>query len=830
MIIRTFKEIQQTDLALVGGKGLNLGLLVKAGFRVPDGFCVTTQAYRETLGDGSRPPAELPEDMTREILDAYSNLGCGRVAVRSSATAEDLPDASFAGQQDTFLNVRGDENLLTAIANCWASLWSDRAVAYRHQQGIDDDRVLMAVVVQKMLDSDASGVMFSISPTHEDHLMIEASWGLGEAIVSGKVTPDSFTVDRNSLQIINRTISAKKLMIAEGGEVEVPPEKQSVPSLTDEQITKLARLGLEIENFYSSPQDIEWALTGEELYILQSRPITVRGTGDEVSRLREEEIEKLRNMAEETGTVWCGFNLSETLPAPLPMTWAIISKFMSGRGGFGMTYRDLGFLPGKEVDEKGVVDLICGRSYFNLSREARLYFDEFPFEHNFQKLKENPASASYPQPTVNIKRTTAKFWLKFPYYVYKMIAAEGKIKRLRKSYDDTLKNEIIPEYRKYIDDQKRIELGKLPDAEIISKLNEWLDKVLRDHAKDGLKATIIAGRSYTNLDMALRKCLGEDARNMLEDLTVGLEGDMTVKTNRKLWEVAHGQLEMQDFLRDYGHRAAGEYELAQPRWREDTEFVQSMVDMFREHEEMNPEAQFRAQKERREKAESTLRERLSEGKARAYSKSILTEMQYVQRYMPYRETAKFYLMMGYELIRNALLELGRRHLDSVDGIFYLTPEELPELIAGGDFSQKIADRKSRRDKLLSIELPDVIFSDSLHQIGDPPLPESSQELEGVAISSGVATGTARVLLKPPNRAADTGTGYILVCPSTDPGWAPLFPGARGLVMERGGVLSHGAIVAREYGIPAVANIAGATKIIKDCQQIKVNGNKGKVFI
>jgi len=830
MIIKVFKEIQETDLPLVGGKGLNLGLLVKAGFRVPDGFCVTTQSYKMALGDSSRPPAELPEGMAREILDAYSNLGRGRVAVRSSATAEDLPDASFAGQQDTFLNVRGNDDLLKAIANCWASLWSDRAVAYRRQQGIDDDRVLMAVVVQKMLDSDASGVMFSISPGHEAHLMIEASWGLGEAIVSGKVTPDSFTVDRNSLQIVNRTISSKELMIAEGGEVEVQPEKQNIPSLTDEQITQLARLGLEIENFYSTPQDIEWALVGEELYVLQSRPITVRGTSDELSRLREEEIEKLQSMAEETGTVWCGFNLSETLPAPLPMTWAIISKFMSGRGGFGMTYRDLGFLPGKEVDEKGVVDLICGRSYFNLSREARLYFDEFPFEHNFQKLKENPASASYPQPTVNIRRTTAKFWLKFPYYVYKMIAAEGKIKRLRKSYDDTLKNEIIPEYRKYIDEQKRIELGKLSDAEIISKLNEWLDKVLRDHAKDGLKATIIAGRSYSNLDMSLKKCFGEDGRNMLEDLTVGLEGDMTVETNRKLWEVAHGQLEMQDFLRDYGHRAAGEYELAQPRWREDTEFVQSMVDMFREHEELNPEAQFRTQKERREKAESNLRKRLLEGKARAYSKSILTEVQYVQRYLPYRETAKFYLMMGYELIRNALLELGRRHLESVDGIFYLTPEELPELISGADFSQKIEDRRDKRDKLLSIELPDVIFSDSLYQIGDPPLPESSQELDGTAISSGVATGTARVLLKPPNRAEDTGTGYILVCPSTDPGWAPLFPGARGLVMERGGVLSHGAIVAREYGIPAVANIAGATRIIADGQQIKVDGNKGKVLV
>ncbi len=828
MIIKTFKEIQETDLPLVGGKGLNLGLLVKAGFRVPDGFCITTQVYRGA--GGSRPPAELPEDIAHEIIDAYIHLGGGRVAVRSSATAEDLPDASFAGQQDTFLNVKGNDDLLTAIIDCWASLWSERAVAYRRQQGIDDDKALMAVVIQEMLDPDASGVMFSISPSNDEHLMIEASWGLGEAIVSGKVTPDCFSVDRNSLQIVDRVILSKRLMITELGELEVPTEKQDIPSLTDEQIAQLARLGLEIEDFYSAPQDIEWALVNDEFYVLQSRPITVRGVASEVEQLRAEEIRKLREMAEDTGTVWCGFNLSETLPAPLPMTWAIISKFMSGRGGFGMTYRDLGFLPGKEVDEKGVVDLICGRAYFNLSREARLYFDEFPFEHNFQKLKENPASASYPQPTVNIRRTTARFWLKFPYYVHKMFAAERKIKRLRKHYDNTLQNEIIPEYRKYIDEQRQIKLDKLSDEDIIEKMNEWLGKILCDHAKDGLKATILAGRSYSNLAAILKKCFGEDSRNMLEELTVGLEGDMTVETNQKLWEVAHGQLGMQDFLKDYGHRAVGEYELAQPRWREDTEFVESMVDMFREHEELDPGTQFLAQKERREKAEANLREQLSVGKARAYRKNILTEVQYAQRYLPYRETAKFYLMMGYELIRNALLELGQRHLDSAGDIFYLIPNELPQLIAGEDFKSQIQERRDKRDKLLSIELPDVIFSDSLHQIGDPPLPESSEELEGVAISSGVATGTARVLLKPPRRADDTGTGYILICPSTDPGWAPLFPGARGLVMERGGVLSHGAIIAREYGIPAVANIPGATKIITDGQQIKVDGNKGKVFI
>ena len=247
MIIKRFEDIQKTDLPLVGGKGLNLGLLVKAGFPVPDGFCIITQAYK-TAGHATN----LPGDMVNEILEAYNHLGGGRVAVRSSATAEDLPDASFAGQQDTFLNVQGSEDLLEAIRGCWASLWSERAVAYRRQLGIDDREVAMAVLVEKMVNADSSGVMFSVSPVDQEQLMIEASWGLGEAVVSGKVTPDSFTVDRTSLRIMDRIVSSKEIMITREGEMKVPKEKQDIPSLENEQIVQLARLGLDIEDFYSS--------------------------------------------------------------------------------------------------------------------------------------------------------------------------------------------------------------------------------------------------------------------------------------------------------------------------------------------------------------------------------------------------------------------------------------------------------------------------------------------------------------------------------------------------------------------------------------------------
>lgn len=839
--IKWFEDIQETDSPLVGGKCLNLGLLIKAGFRVPAGFCVTTYAYRSVSHNpGTWNAAPLPKDMVEESLEAYRYLGSGRVAVRSSATTEDLPEASFAGQHDTFLNVQGSQELLDAIMKCWKSLWSDRSVAYRRQMGIADNRISMAVAVQRMLEPDSSGVMFSVSPVNNELLMIEASWGLGEAVVLGKVTPDSFSVDRSSLQIVNRNISSKEIMITEKGEQKVSKRREA-PSLSDDQLVELASIGLRIEALYSSPQDIEWALVGTEFYILQSRPITTGKKGyhpfsdSDLEQLRQEEISKIRAMAEDTGTVWCAFNLSETLLAPLPMTWGIITKFMSGRGGFGMAYRELGFMPSKELDEKGVIDLICGRVYINLSREARLYFDEFPFEHNFEKLKENPANASYPQPTVNIRRSTARFWLKFPYYIFKMVAADRKMKRIRKDYDSRLKTEIINRYCEYIEDQRKIQLADLSDSEIISKMNEWIDETLCNFAKDGLKASILAGMAYSSLKLALTKCFEENSQSILEDLTIGLQGDLTVDMNQKIWEIAHDRLSIKEFLEEYGHRAAGEFELAQPRWREDIAHVENMVNIFREQMELNPEKQFLSQKERRKKAEASLKERLSTGKAKAYRKTILREVQYAQRYMPFREANKFYLMMGYELIRNALLELGSRHFSFAEDVFYLTPDELPQLIDCRDapehalFHRKVVERRLRRGRLLSIELPDTIFSDSLHEIGNPSPLKSARELDGVPISGGVADGEARVLLNPTYRVGNLGTGYILVCISTDPGWAPLFPGARGIVMERGGVLSHGAIVAREYGIPGVANVTGATRIIKDGQRVKVDGNKGKVF-
>ena len=337
-----------------------------------------------------------------------------------------------------------------------------------------------------------------------------------------------------------------------------------------------------------------------------------------------------------------------------------------------------------------------------------------------------------------------------------------------------------------------------------------------------------ASFAYQQLETTLQKCFSEEeAKDLARLLITGLEGDLTVDANLKMWEIAQGELTLEEFLEKHGHRSVGEFELAQPRWREDPSYIEQIIASFRTNPDANPTKHLHAQSTNREKARGRLA-RLPVNKAAAFRKRINEAVNLTQRYMPFRETAKFYLMLGYELIRKALLELDRRH-QLEGGIFYLVPDELNRLIEGEDLQSIIAERKTTRSRLLKIELPDVIYSDILNRVGEPQAIEAKDEIQGVGVSVGVATGEAYVL----RDAADVqiaGKNYILVCPSTDPGWTPLFLHAAALVMEYGGMLSHGAIVAREYGIPAVVNVPAATQRIQSGQRLSVDGSRGIVSI
>ncbi len=614
--IKHFHEIGTSDLSLVGGKALNLGQLTQSGFRVPAGFCVTTEAYRTSLlpdggsqeikVDFESPALKISVTLAEEIIAAYHSIGSGRVAVRSSATAEDREDASFAGQQDTFLNVEDDIALLRAIEACWASLWTERAIVYREDRGLDSEELAMAVIVQQMVDAEIAGVLFSLDPTGSGDLVIESSWGLGEATVSGLVTPDHFRISREDGSIRDQQIHDKSTMVTTSGPSSVPSNKRNQPSLGAAQLQRLWQLGMDIEAAYGSPQDIEWAYADGHFHILQARPITAIAELSEMTLLIHEEVRNLRTRIAPDGTVWSRFNLAEILPAPLPMTWGIVRRFMSGRGGFGLTYRDLGFTPHPAVDEESVLDLIAGRVYFNLSREPMLYFDGYLMGHDFTELKLDPQKAMYPRAGVSIKRTDARFWLKSPFYFYQMVTSDRRIKRLRKHFDHHLKSRFLPQFLAYVQDEKQRDLSVLSHVEVYAIFKERIQAVLNDFAREALKASVFAALSYANLEMLIGKCFGEEHAPLAKTLVTGLEGDLTVETNLNLWKVATGEMSMDDFLFAYGHRAVNEFELAQPRWREDPQFVIQMIRHFRLHPESNPAQRIDAQRAERQKAETTL--------------------------------------------------------------------------------------------------------------------------------------------------------------------------------------------------------------------------------
>ena len=827
--IKHFEDICDEDLSLVGGKAWNLGKLTRAGFHVPAGFCITTDAYRQVIGSLDQLSSDEIQKvqfsgmLEDAILLAYEELEAGSVAVRSSATAEDLPQASAAGQQDSFLNISQSVQLLDKIKACWSSLWSSRAVAYRQHQRIDEDGLGIAVIVQVMVDAEVSGVMFTVNPVGGDEIVVESNWGLGESVVSGEVTPDHFILSKLDGQLLSERIASKHQMVSHVGLVDVPIDKRDTPCLSRDLLSQLVNCGIDIENFYGVPQDIEWAYTENCFYILQARVITTSTDATQVESLRRREIDVLGQKSDPDGTVWSRYNLAEVLPAPFPMTWSIIKDFMSGRGGYGLAFRDLGFFPSPRVDQEGLLDLICGRIYFNLSREVENLYYGFPYEHNFEELKKNPQKAMYPQPSLNLKRiVSVRLFLSS---ITKMLIIEYNLQRLIKDFDNTLSNQLIPLFEGYVRKELEVNLQCLTDNQLVDKFREWHRKTMNDFAKDALKGSIFAVYTYQKLELLLQKSFTDKSKvdEIVHALTNVVNENPTIVSHLKMWELAQGNLTIEKFLAQFGHRATEEFELAQPRWREDTSYIEQIVASFQMNPETNPVCRIQRQEENKSQAEKELK-----NLSKALQKQIRHLLELTRRYMPFREKSKFYLMLGYELIRKALLEIDRRY-DLGGGVFYLMIDELEIPFDRDNAIKRISERQAERSNILQIELPDVIYSDALDQIGNPISVEAQDEMNGVGISSGVASGIVEILTDPTEASIDQ-KDYVLVCPSTDPGWTPLFLRATALVMERGGVLSHGAVVAREYGIPAVAGISMATKRLKSGQMVRVDGTRGIVSI
>jgi pyruvate,water dikinase len=823
--LRSFEQIQDGDAELVGGKGLSLGRMFAAGLPVPPGFCVTTAAYRRLRGQSPTNDLFLLE----QLREAYRQLGGGFVAVRSSATEEDGAVASWAGQIETVLGLQGETEVCAAVACCWESLHSERASAYRRDRGMSAEGITMAVVVQRQVAAEVAGVLFTNDPFYVtgQRMLVEASWGLGESVVSGKVAPDRYHLERETGRVVEQHIATKIVQVTAEGTFPVPIEKQNQPCLDAKRLAELAELGRRVEALFGEPRDVEWAWADGQFWLLQARPITAASAAER-EQVRREEIAALSALAAPSGTVWSRYNIPEGMPEPTPMTWALVRHLLSRSGGYGLMYDDIGYGSAAADDEESVYDLVAGRPYCNLSREVRRHFGSLLYDYPFDVMKADPRKALAPRPVRDPSRAGALFWLllplRLPFHILGSLRRMAQLNRLSNGFAAHFRQEILPAFVEETAQTARQDWSHLTGPDLLERFHYWSKRTLDQYARESLKATVLATVARSSLEFALRHRLGADrARQVLGSLSMGIRPDPEADLAGALRDLIAGRLDRATFLERFGHRGQQEMELAQPRWSENPAALDRLL--------RQPPTPLESAEESSTTSWETI---AAEAKLAAYEQKVLgRHVHLLQTYLRLRETAKHFFMHGYLLIRRALMELDR-HYCLQGGVFFLTPEELTELARGQNMTQRISARRRRRSIALSLEVPSVIFSDDLEAIGRPTRDEEKDgslltRLQGVPLSVGVAEAPALVLDEPCTENLPR-EPYILVCPSTDPAWVPLFVQARGLVMEIGGVLSHGAIVAREYGLPAVAGLPGVQRRLRTGQRLRVDGGSGTVTV
>jgi pyruvate,water dikinase len=774
-LVAPLSAFGREDLAMAGGKAANLGELVRNGFPVPGGFVVTTHAY-ELVADGRDTRAyfegvEVPGELRREIADAYEALGGGAVAVRSSATAEDLPGAAFAGQQDTYLNVVGEESLIDAVRRCWGSLWTERALAYRAKLGIDPADVRIAVVVQKMVQAETAGVMFTANPLTGERaqLVIDASGGLGEAVVSGLVTPDHYVLDpsgaRTSFTAGRREVVVRA--VAGGGVVHESGDPGPSAPLPAGVLRELAALGTKVAAHFGRPQDIEWAYAEGEVRLLQARPMTKLPPPPPPRPLNP--------IQRRLGTILLEY-LPER-PYPIDMsTW--------------LPYGPAGLM-GKVVSSFGV----------------RSAFDDFLKEEDGVVYAFLPPS---PRPSLDLLRT--------PY----------RIARRARRHDPARWTED-PRFQDFL--AKTRELGgrdlramTWPELVRVPRQALALVQPVADLRIDYLPGT---GLALARLLVAV-KLLGRG--KLFGDLLFGAR-TRTVDANRALERLAQRmrrtgehdagfQAELAEFLAEYGHReTASPITVTSPTWADAPETVLDLVRLLASAPPSSPPGDDALERLLRH---PLLRSRGAKARMRRWVAASRAGV-------AFREDSHFYFTMPLPILRRSLLELGRRLCDAgvidvPEDVFHLRLEELEAVKepaeAPESYRDRVRARAAKRAELEGVRLidPALVF----------PVRESGDALvTGSPASGGVATGPVKVISGPAEfgRLAD---GDVLVCPYTNPSWTPLFQRAAAVVVDTGGAASHAAIVAREYGIPAVMGTGRGTSVLADGQKVTVNGTTGRV--
>ncbi len=813
------------EKALVGMKAVNLGRLIRGGFPVPGGFAVTTHAYRARRGDASRAGSAalerdaLSPDLLDAILSAYRALGSPPVAVRSSATAEDMVGASMAGQYDTFLDITDEHGLIDAVRCCWASVDSPRTRTYFAEHGIDVNEVAMAVIVQRLVPADVAGVLFTANPKSgtRREMLVEASWGLGEAVVSGRVQPDVLRIEHDTGRVIDARIADKQIHIPPGGHEERPVDepRRRIACLRSADVHALWRMGARAAAHFAAPQDLEWALHNGELFLLQTRPITTLEEAEAYEQVLQAERTRLREADAGGRGPWVIHNLGETLPHPTPLTWSVIRRFMSGDGGFGTMYREAGFSPSPIACRDGFLERIAGRIYMDLARAPEMFLADYPFRYDAREVRRNPDAANAP-PTLPTGSAMGRLAA-----ARKVGATGAKIKAMSADLDQRLREQIIPAFVAWCEAERAADLTSLSGEALAERWRERQRRVLDEFAPQSLLPGLVSGMALAELQTLLHEHVwDEDPRALADLFSSARPPDRTVLANAELYEVARGSRPVETWLADHGHRAPEEFDLATPRWREQPPRLEPILAGLRDG--ADPIALHKDHVAKVQARLDALAQRLSAPVRR----DLLQRVELTRRYVAFREDGKDYLMLGYALLRETALEIGRR-LEIGDGIFFLQEAEaLDALRIGFAPLHLIAERRRAYRAESRVALPQIIDSDSIDTLGEPPRLESVGSHPAFALSSGVASGPARVLASPDEPRA-IGKGYVLVCRSTDPAWTPLFVNAAALVMECGGALSHGAVVAREMGIPAVV-LPNATTLFADGETLTVDGHRGAI--
>ncbi|GAA0920515.1 rifamycin-inactivating phosphotransferase [Streptomyces thermoalcalitolerans] len=854
------RQVDGTQTAIVGGKGAHLGELSRIeGIRVPEGFCVTTDAFRRimaqapsiddqldqlsrldpddreaigTLSAQIRQTVEetaIPDDLAAAITHALSRLG-GQTAcaVRSSATAEDLPTASFAGQQDTYLNVMGPAAVLQHVRRCWASLFTERAVTYRQRNNIDHRMVHMAVVVQQMVFPHTAGTLFTADPVTGNRTIatVDAGFGLGEALVSGLVNPDVFKVRHD--EIIARTIAAKQRAVhaLPGGgtqETAIDPQQQKQPALTDPQVLRLVRLGRRIEAHFGCPQDIEWCLAGDEFHIVQSRPITtlfpIPKTDD-----RENHV-----------YVCIGHGQMMTDPIkPLGLSvWQLTAMAPMHEAG-GRLFVDVTPHLASPASRARLLDTM-GRND-PLTRDALETLldrgDVVPSRPDTNPG--TPPANSAPTPietdpaivTELIERSQASI---------AALERDIRTKTGPELFDFLL--EAFKEHKRVLSDplnHQAIMAGMEATWWLNDKLQQWLgEKNAADTLTLSAPGNITSQMGLALLDVA-------DAIRPHPEVVAFLQDVKDEDFLQKLAELpggAEARDAIEAYLDRYGMRCVGEIDITRPRWRErPTTLVPAILDNVRNFEPGAAKRRFEQGRQKAQQKEQDVLSRLRtlpDGDRKADETKRMIDR--VRTFIGYREYPKYDIVSRFFIYKQALLREAERLVQAnviadKEDIFYLTFQELHDTVRSGQADDQLIQR--RKDAFRSYHAltpPRVLTSDGEAVTGayrrdDVP----TGALTGLAVSAGVVEGRARVVLD--MAKADLEAGDILVTTATDPSWSPLFVGIAGLVTEVGGLMTHGAVIAREYGLPTVVGVEQATRLIRDGQRIRVHGTDGYVEI